>query len=101
MQSILHAVTAALLAVFATPAWADTLIDNVEGITIDEDGALKRFTGLVFDDDGVITQTLERGEPRPQTDFGVDGEGRVMLPGMIDAHVHIMDLGFGALTLDL
>ncbi|MEM9312614.1 MAG: amidohydrolase, partial [Pseudomonadota bacterium] len=32
---------------------------------------------------------------------GVDGEGRVMLPGMIDAHVHIMDLGFGALTLDL
>ena len=101
MQSILHAVSAALLAVFATPAWADTLIENVEGITIDEDGALKRFTGLVFDDDGVITQTLERGEPRPRTDFGVDGEGRVMLPGMIDAHVHIMDLGFGALTLDL
>ncbi|MEO0644098.1 MAG: amidohydrolase family protein, partial [Pseudomonadota bacterium] len=101
MQSLLRAVAAALLATLAQPAQADTLVDNVEGLTIDENGELKRFTALVFDDEGVITQTLERGEERPQTDFGIDGKGRVMLPGMIDAHVHIMDLGFGALTLDL
>jgi len=25
----------------------------------------------------------------------------VLIPGMIDAHVHVMDIGFGALTLDL
>ncbi|WP_086607915.1 amidohydrolase [Erythrobacter donghaensis] len=85
----------------AAPALADTLVDNVDGLTIDDSGAVKRFTGLVFDDDGKVTTLLARGEARPRTDFLIDGEGRVMIPGMIDAHVHVMDIGFGALTLDL
>lgn len=93
--------TIALAIAIASPAFADTLVDNVDGITIDEDGKIKRFTGLVFDDEGRITQVLERGDDRPSTDFGVDGNGQVMLPGLIDAHVHVMDVGFAALTLDL
>ncbi|MEO1647728.1 MAG: amidohydrolase family protein [Pseudomonadota bacterium] len=101
MTSCLRVAAATLLATLTSPALADTLVDNVEGITIDENGELKRFEALVFDDDGIITQVLERGDERPQVDFGIDGEGRVMLPGMIDAHVHVMDLGFGQLTLDL
>ena len=102
MKLLLKAVTAVLAtSALAAPALADTLVDNVQGITIDEEGKIKRFTGLVFDDDGVITQVLERGDARPEADFGVDGKGQVMLPGMIDAHVHVMDLGFGQLTLDL
>ncbi|MEM6857309.1 MAG: amidohydrolase family protein [Pseudomonadota bacterium] len=101
IKALLKSTAAATLAALATPTLADTLVDNVEGITIGEDGKLKRFTGLIFNDEGIITQTLERGEERPQTDYGIDGEGRVMLPGMIDAHVHVMDLGFAALTLDL
>jgi len=89
-------------ALIATPALADTLVYNVDGITIDESGEVKRFTQLVFDEDGVITHTLERGEERPEDiDFAMDGEGQVMLPGMIDAHVHVMGIGFGELTLDL
>ncbi|MDJ0979876.1 MAG: amidohydrolase family protein [Erythrobacter sp.] len=101
MKGTFRAVFAASIALFATPALADTLVDNVEGITIDENGEIKRFTGLVFDDEGIITHTLKRDDARPQTDFAIDGAGRVMLPGMIDAHVHVMDLGFGQLTLDL
>jgi predicted amidohydrolase YtcJ len=101
MHTILRAGLTALLVSSAAPIWADTLVDNVEGITIDEEGKVARFTGLVFDDEGVITATLERGEDRPQTDYSIDGNGRVMLPGMIDAHVHVMDIGFGELTLDL
>lgn len=101
MTSCLRFAAASLLATVTSPALADTLVENVEGITIDENGELKRFEALVFDDDGIITQVLERGDERPQVDFGIDGEGRVMLPGMIDAHVHVMDLGFGQLTLDL
>ncbi|EAQ29259.1 Predicted metal-dependent amidohydrolase with the TIM-barrel fold [Erythrobacter sp. NAP1] len=86
----------------ATPALADTLIYNVDGVTIDEEGEVKRFTSLVFDDDGIITHVLERGEDRPDgIEFAMDGEGQVMLPGLIDAHVHVMDIGFAALTLDL
>lgn len=93
---------AASAALIATPALADTLVYNVNGVTIDENGEVKRFTQLVFDDDGVITHTLERGETRPEgIEFAIDGEGQVMLPGMIDAHVHVMGIGFGALTLDL
>ncbi|MEO0420538.1 MAG: amidohydrolase family protein [Pseudomonadota bacterium] len=101
MKTILNAACATALALSAAPAFADTLVDNVDGVTIDENGELRRFTGLVFDDEGIITQVLERGEERPQVDYGIDGEGRVMLPGMIDAHLHVMDLGFGQLTLDL
>ncbi|GMN03238.1 amidohydrolase [Erythrobacter sp. MTPC3] len=87
---------------FAVPAAADTLVDNVDGVTVNKDGDVVRFTGLVFDDNGIITQILERGDDRPRdVEFGVDGEGRVMLPGMIDAHVHVMDIGFAELTLDL
>jgi hypothetical protein len=86
----------------ASPLAADTLVDNVDGITIDEAGEVMRFTGLVFDDEGRITRVLARGEERPaDVDYGVDGEGKVMLPGLIDAHVHVMKIGFAALTLDL
>lgn len=85
----------------AAPAWADTLVDNVDGVTIDEAGKVKRFTGLVFDEEGKVVAVLTRGEARPQVDYRLDAKGRVMLPGMIDGHLHVMDIGFAALTLDL
>ncbi|EDL48704.1 amidohydrolase [Erythrobacter sp. SD-21] len=94
--------TAALLAsAIAMPAQADVLVDNVTGITLDENGAVRRFEALVIDDDGKIAQLIEREQDRPRTDYLEDGEGKVMLPGMIDAHGHVMGVGFGALTLDL
>ncbi|MEL7189096.1 MAG: amidohydrolase family protein [Pseudomonadota bacterium] len=101
MRFLTHAAFACLAFSFSLAAQADTLVDNVEGVTVNEDGEIERFTGLIFDDEGRITQVLARGDDRPQTDFGVDGKGQVMLPGMIDAHVHVMDIGFAALTLDL
>ena len=42
----------------AMPAAADVLVDNVEGITFDEDGKIKRFNALVIDDDGKVAQIL-------------------------------------------
>ncbi|MBX7539991.1 amidohydrolase [Qipengyuania sphaerica] len=93
---------AALLSTaIAVPAHADVLIDNVNGITLDEDGKVKRFEALVIDDDGRIAQVIGRGEERPRTDYREDGRDRVMIPGIIDAHGHVMGVGFGALTLDL
>lgn len=100
IRSAIRAI-AACAAIAATPAFADTLVDNVDGITVNEQGEVVRFTGIVFDEDGTITKVLERGDKRPQVDYRLDGEGRVMLPGMIDAHVHVMGIGFGALLLDL
>ncbi|OBV10082.1 putative metal-dependent amidohydrolase [Erythrobacter dokdonensis DSW-74] len=101
LRLTLRAVLATSLLALAAPALADTLVDNVDGVTIDAEGKVLRFTGLVFDDDGKVVQVLARGEERPRVDYRLDGEGRVMLPGMIDAHVHVMDIGFAALTLDL
>ena len=97
-----HALAALAAATFLTaPALADTLVDNVDGVTIDEKGEVLRFTGLVFDEEGKVVTVLKRGEQRPQVDYRLDGKGQVLLPGMIDAHVHVMDIGFAALTLDL
>lgn len=91
----------ALAFAFALPAQADVLVDNVEGITIGEDGKVQRFTALVIDDEGKVAQILQAKDKKPQTDYREDGKGRVMIPGLIDAHVHVMGIGIGALTLDL
>lgn len=94
---------ALILAALASPAaLADTLIDNVDGMTLTKDGEVQRFTGIWIDDDGRVKQLLERGEKRPKdVTYGFDGKGRVLIPGFVDAHAHVMGLGFGALTLDL
>lgn len=93
---------ASILALAAIPAQADTLIYNVDGITIGENGSVERFAALVIDDDGRVRETVASGGERPSdVDFAVDGEGRVMLPGFIDAHVHVMGIGFAQMTLDL
>ena len=81
---------------------ADTLVDNIQGIAIGENGTVERFNALWIDDDGRIKQVIKRGDDLPATtDFRVDGKGQHVIPGLIDAHLHVMGLGFGALTLDL
>ena len=97
-----RAVAAALLALIASPAAADTLVDNVNGYTINQSRDLVRFTGLVIGNDGRVKRLLQRGDKRPERpDYRLEGRGRTLLPGLIDAHGHVMGLGFGALQLDL
>lgn len=100
MKALLLGAAAALA--IATPALADTLVDNVEGVTIDAKGGIDRFTGLVVGDDGRIKQVLHRGDKRPdRPSYKLDGKGQFLVPGLIDSHGHVMGLGFSALTLDL
>lgn len=95
------ALTALALAI-AAPAHADTLVDNVNGITLDADGKLVRFTGLVIGSDGKVKQLLDRKDKRPERpDFKEDGKGNTLIPGLIDAHGHVMGLGFSLMLLDL
>ena len=94
----------ALIQAFAlpAPALADTLVDNVDGVTLDATGGVDHFTGLLVGDDGRIVQVLHRGDKRPgKVDYLVDGQGRFLMPGLIDSHAHVMSIGFAALTLDL
>lgn len=86
----------------SSPAAADTLVDDVQGMTINEEGKVERFTGLWIDDDGKIKLVLKRGDRRPSgVDYLLDGKGQFLVPGMIDAHTHVLGVGFAALTLDL
>lgn len=99
------AALAALLLGAAPAALADTLVDNVRGQTIGTNGQAEQFTGLLFDDAGIIVRVIRAGErkpkPRKEYQYRIDGKGRVMLPGLIDAHAHVMGTGFAALSLDL
>ena len=100
MKALLLGAVAALG--IALPAAADTLVDNVDGVTIDATGGIDRFTGLVIADDGRVRQVLHRGDKRPERPtYKVDGQGRFLIPGLIDSHGHVTGLGFAALTLDL
>ena len=95
-------ILAAVALLFATvPAQADTLVDNVNGVTIDEQGRVRTFAALVFGEDGRIKSVHARKDKLPKTQYRVDGKGRTMIPGLIDAHLHVMGLGFASLTLDL
>jgi predicted amidohydrolase YtcJ len=98
MKKTLLALGALLL---ASPALADTLIANVNGIQGGADGKLQHFTGLLVGDDGKVIRTLG-----PLDDIGVKGTiidagGKTLLPSFIDAHGHVLGLGFAALQLDL
>ena len=96
------ALCTALSALALDSAAADTLIDNVNGRQIDRAGQLQQFTGLLVGNDGKVVQLLGPRDPRPRrVDFRVDGLGRALLPGLIDAHGHVMSLGLGTLQLDV
>jgi hypothetical protein len=101
MRSTLRAVSAALLAFCSTSALADTLVDNVQGETVAGDGRVEAFTAFRFSDDGTILAVYHKGDKLPRAQYRVDGKGRVLLPGLIDAHLHLLQVGFAALTLDL
>ena len=90
------------LPLLTSPAIADVLVDDVQGVTPDGKGGLERFTGLLIDDDGRIAALYRDKDKRPKkVSYKVDGKGRFVVPGMIDAHVHVMETGFAKMTLDL
>ena len=98
MRTIFLAIAAALL---AGTAQATTLVTNANGIQADDTGAITRFDGFLIGDDGKIAAVLKKGDPRPAATSIVDVGGRTVLPGLIDAHGHVVGLGQALLTLDL
>lgn len=103
-KNIFRILGAFVAGLFLAPgaAQADSLIENVNGITLDSEGKVVRFVAMLVDDDGRVKQLLDRGDKRPrEVDFQFDGNGQTLIPGFFDAHGHVMGMGFGALTLDL
>ncbi|QNP45036.1 amidohydrolase family protein [Sphingomonas sediminicola] len=101
------ALLAALAVLLSSPALADTLIDNARGIQVGPDGQLQRFRALVVNDKGKVVQVL-RDEQDAVMPIArrVDVGGRTLLPGLIDAHGHVVDspggdMGLGLMILQL
>ncbi|TMP81489.1 amidohydrolase [Pseudoalteromonas phenolica] len=78
-----------------------SLIHNVNGYTPTLDGKIKRFSTLVFKDGKVVKYgDKDTIKQFPQAE-AIDGEGKTLLPGLIDAHGHIIGLGNNLQRLDL
>jgi len=77
------------------------LFHNINGYTL-LDGELHQFEAIAFKD-GIIIQTGTSGDLIDSyPDFEqIDGEGQTMLPGLIDAHAHVMGLGFQEMDVDV
>ncbi|MEO8176164.1 MAG: amidohydrolase family protein [Sphingomicrobium sp.] len=99
MQKLMIALLAALL---ASPANADTLVTNANGIQVGADGKLQKFESLLIGNDGKVVRTFTAVQnPHAPKAVRIDAHGRTLLPGLIDAHGHFMSLGFFAIQLDL
>ncbi|HZU50955.1 MAG TPA: amidohydrolase family protein [Sphingomicrobium sp.] len=94
-------VLAMIMTLLASPAWPDTLIEHANGIEIDAEGHLSRFTGILITDEGKVARLIGPGEALPGAGVKIDAHGQTVLPGMIDAHGHVMELGRDALQLDV
>src|SRR5688500_6619990 len=85
-----------LAAAFAAPSAlaADLLFDHVNGYTLDSAGKLQRFEAMLVDKGKVVAigqrETLRERAKGAQV---IDGHGLTLLPGLIDAHGHVMGLG--------
>jgi predicted amidohydrolase YtcJ len=73
---------------------ADLLVHAVNGYTLDSAGKLQRFEAILVDD-GKVVATGKHADLLERADGArvVDGNGRTLLPGLIDAHGHVMGLG--------
>ncbi|WP_064574062.1 amidohydrolase [Cupriavidus gilardii] len=90
---------AAMAAVHAHAA--PTLVESVQGYTLQND-KIAGFSGLVFDQ-GKVLETGDAAALRAKYPDAkrIDGQGKTLLPGLIDAHGHVFRLGFKTTEISL
>ncbi len=79
--------------------YSQTLITNIKGTTVLETGEVVQFSELAFDGDTIsaIGDNLARANIKTV----IDGKGHFMLPGIIDAHGHLLELGQTLMVVEL
>jgi predicted amidohydrolase YtcJ len=80
---------------------APTLVANVHGYSLVGD-KLQSFSALAFEAGKILeigdTASLHSKYPNAQL---IDGHGKTLLPGLIDAHGHVLDLGLESVQIQL
>lgn len=91
-------------AITATLSQADTLLyKNINGYTLGSQRELVRFSALQIEDDRV-QRLFTDGDALPDEtliDTVIDGAGRTLTTGLIDAHGHVLSYGQSLLRVDL
>lgn len=77
------------------------IIHNVNGYTL-QDEELVEFEALVIQNGKVLDKGSSDEMLTTYESFDrVDGEGKTLLPGLIDAHAHVMGLGYQELDVNV
>lgn len=104
MKSLSSAVKAALFLATLSPAIAiakTTLITNIQGYTINGQN-LESFSAIAFTDDKIDKiYSAKDALPSSNKITIIDGEGKTLIPGLIDSHGHILSYGLSLLRADL
>jgi predicted amidohydrolase YtcJ len=89
--------------ILSIPATAKTLVINAKGYTLDSASRLQKFDALLVGDDGRVMLTGKSSvlKRRVKEASIIDAKGATLLPGLIDAHGHVMGLGQQLLSVDL
>jgi len=79
------------------------LLHNVNGYTLNDAGELLEFDAIAVENGRVkATGTLDELEAEGTEGLNrIDGEGKTLLPGLIDAHTHVMGLGIRELDVNV
>ena len=104
MKSLSSAVKTALFLATLSPAIAiakTTLITNIQGYTINGQN-LESFSAIAFTDDKIDKiYSAKDALPSSNKITIIDGEGKTLIPGLIDSHGHILSYGLSLLRADL
>lgn len=98
MRRLVSATLLVLCTAVLSVASASTLIDNVRGYTLNEKGELIRFKRILINHGKVIS--LDPASVPNKADV-INAHNAVMMPGLIDAHGHLLGLGGNLLEVDL
>ncbi len=101
MRRLLRALAVALPCAAPLAGADTTLLVNVNGYTLNAERELVRFAALRFTDDRIDALYRAGEEPPAGADAVIDGGGRTVLPGLIDAHGHVLSYGLSLLRVDL
>jgi predicted amidohydrolase YtcJ len=88
-------------------AQGSTLFHNINGYTSTQTGLLQ-FDALLVDDNGRVVKTLTKEAVKALVALEtqknltiIDGNGKHLLPGLIDSHGHILSYGWALSKVDL
>ena len=76
-------------------------LTNVKGYSLNAKGDLLQFSRLLFENGKIVALGDEELSSEFPAVIEIDGKGQTLLPGLIDAHGHLLALGESLLQVDL